>query len=70
MGTVILCTSDDNGKKHTFMLTHMNYMPKLPVNLLSTQVLSEQYIDESGFDKEGTGVYSVYDNHVLFWDYG
>jgi hypothetical protein len=34
MGAVILCTTDDNGKKHTFMLTHVNYMPKLPVNLL------------------------------------
>jgi hypothetical protein len=70
IGTVILCTTDDNGKKHTFMLTHVNYMPKLPVNLLSTWVLSKQYVDENGFDKEGTGVYSVYDNHVLFWDYG
>jgi hypothetical protein len=70
MGTVILCTTDDNGKKHTFMLTHMNCMPKLPVTLLSTRVLSEQYVDENGFDNEGTGVCSVYDNHVLFLDYG
>jgi hypothetical protein len=70
MGTVILCTTDNNGKKHTFTPTHANYMPKLPVNLLSTQVLIKQYIDENGFDKEGTGVFSVYDNHVLFWDYG
>jgi hypothetical protein len=51
------------------MLTHVNYMPKLPVNLLSTLVLRKQYMDENGFDKEGTGVCSVYDNHVLFWDY-
>jgi hypothetical protein len=36
MGTVILCTTDNNGKKHSFTLTHVNYMPKLPVNLLST----------------------------------
>jgi hypothetical protein len=36
MGTVILRTTDDNGKKHSFTLTHVNYMPKLPVNLLST----------------------------------
>ena len=70
MGTVILCTTDDNGKKHTFTLTHMNYMPKSPVILLSTQVLSKQYIDENGFDKEGTEVCSVYNNQVLFWDYG
>jgi hypothetical protein len=69
MGTVILCTTDDNGKKHIFTLTHMNYMPKLPFNLVSTWVLSKQYIDENGFDKGGTRIYSVYDNHVLFWDY-
>ncbi len=53
MGTVILCTTDDNGKKHTFMLTHVNYMPKLPVNLLSTWVHSKQYINKNRFDKEG-----------------
>ncbi len=34
MGTVILCTTDDNSKKHSFTLTHVNYMPKLPINLL------------------------------------
>jgi hypothetical protein len=70
MGTLILCTTDDNGEKHTFVLTHVNYMPKLPVTLLSTQILSKQYVDENGFDKEGTGVCTVYDNHVLFVDYG
>ncbi len=36
MGTVLLKVMDDNGKKHTFMLTHVNYMPNSPVNLLST----------------------------------
>ncbi len=36
MGMVILCTTDDNGKTHSFTLTHVNYMPKLPVNLQST----------------------------------
>ncbi len=36
MGTVLLKVTDDNGKKHTFMLTHVNYMPNFPVNLLST----------------------------------
>jgi hypothetical protein len=70
MGTVILCSTDDNSKNHTFMLTHVNCMPELPVNLLSTWTLSDQYIYENRFDKEGTGVCSVYDNHVLFWDYG
>jgi hypothetical protein len=40
MGIVILWFTDDNRKKHTFTLTHVNYMPKSPVNLLSTRVLS------------------------------
>jgi hypothetical protein len=63
MGAVILCTTDDNGKKHTFTLTHVNYMPKLPVNLLLIWVHSKQYVNKNGFDKEGTGVCSVNDNH-------
>jgi hypothetical protein len=41
METVIHCLTDDNGAKHTFMLTHVNYMPKSPVNILSTRVLSK-----------------------------
>jgi hypothetical protein len=36
MGTVVLRTTDDNGEKHVFTLTHVNYVPQLPVNLLST----------------------------------
>ena len=40
MGTVRLCITDDNGNKHTFTLTHVNYMPTLPANLLSTCILS------------------------------
>jgi hypothetical protein len=36
MGTVVLCTTDNNGKKHVSTLTHVNYLPNLPVNLLST----------------------------------
>ncbi len=51
MGTVVLWLTDDNGDKHTFMLTHMNYMRKSPVNLLSTRVLSEQFMNEHGFDQ-------------------
>jgi hypothetical protein len=34
MVTVILCLTEDNGAKHIFTLTHMNYMPKSPVNIL------------------------------------
>ncbi len=50
MGTVVLWLIDGNGDKHTFTLTHMNYMPKSPVNLLSTRVLSKQFTNEHGFD--------------------
>jgi hypothetical protein len=42
MGMVVLCTTDNNGKKHVFTLTHVNYTPNPPVDLLSTQVLSKQ----------------------------
>ena len=70
MGMVVLCTTDNNGKKHVITLTHVNYIPNLPVNLLSTWVLSKQYVDENGFDKQGTGVWSAYDTHVLIWDHG
>jgi hypothetical protein len=61
MGTVILWLTDDKGVKHTFTLTHVNYMPKSPVNLLSTRVLSEQFTNEHGFDQQGTGISSVLD---------
>jgi hypothetical protein len=40
MGIIVLCLTDNNCDKHTFMLIHMNYMTKSPVNLLSTSVLS------------------------------
>ncbi len=71
MGTVLLKVTDDNGKKHTFTLTHVNYMPNSPVNLLSTQVLCKQFTDkDGGFDKHGTGINSCYDNQTLIWDHG
>ncbi len=70
MGTVILWLTDDIGNKHTFTLTHVDYMPKSPVNLLSTRVLSEQFTDEHGFDSQGTGITSVFDDHILFGDHG
>jgi hypothetical protein len=50
MGTVILRLTDDDGNKHTFTLNHVNYMPRSPGNLLSTRVLSEQFLDKNGFD--------------------
>jgi hypothetical protein len=70
MGTVIFCLTDNNGAKHTFMLTHMNYMPKSPVNILSTGVLSKQSPNENGFDPQGTGITSAFDDHTLFGDHG
>jgi hypothetical protein len=71
MGTILLKVTDDNGKKHMFMLTHVNYMPNSPVNLLSTQILSKQFTDkDGGFDKHGTGIILCYDNHTLIWDHG
>jgi hypothetical protein len=70
MGAVILWLTDDNGNTHTFTLTHVNYMPKSPVNLLSTRVLSKQFTDEHGFDCQSTGITSVFDDHILFWDHG
>ncbi len=66
MGTVILCLTDDNGVKHTFMLIHVNYMPKSPVNILSTRVLSKQFPNENGFDQQGTRITSVFDDHTFF----
>ncbi len=69
MGTVVLQLTYDNGDKHTFMLTHMNYMPESPVNLLSMRVLSEQFTNEHGFDQQGTEISSVFMT-TLFWDHG
>jgi hypothetical protein len=70
MGTVVLRLTDVNGDKHIFMLTHINYMPKSPVNLLSMRVLGKQFTNEHGFDRQGTGISSVFDDHTLFWDHG
>jgi hypothetical protein len=42
MGTVVLCTTDDNGKKHVFTLTHVNffYQRKFSaINMLMRMVL-------------------------------
>ncbi len=61
---------DDNGKKHTFTLTHVNYMPTSPVNLLSTRVLSKQFTDKNGIDMHGTGIHLFYKDHTLIWDHG
>ena len=70
MGTVHLRITDDDGERHKFTMTHVNYMPNSPVNLLSTRVLSQQFTDENGIDSYGTGIHSCYDYHTLIWDHG
>jgi hypothetical protein len=70
IGTVDLQLTDNNGDKHTFMLTHTNHMPKSPANLLSTRVLSKQFTNKHGFDRQSTGISLVFDDHTLFWDHG
>jgi hypothetical protein len=70
MGTVILQLTDDDGDKHTFTLTHVNYLPKSPVNLLSMRVLREQFTNHNGFDWQGMGISSAFDDQTLFWDHG
>ncbi len=70
IGTVIFQITDNDGDKQIFMLTHVNYMPQPPVNLLSSRVLSKQFPNENGFDQKGKGISSVFDNHTLFWNHG
>jgi hypothetical protein len=41
MGTIILQITDNDSDKHTFTLTHVNYTPLSPVNLLSMIALSK-----------------------------
>jgi hypothetical protein len=70
MGTVQLQITDDDGEKHTFTLTHVNYMPTSPVNLFSTCILSKQFTDENRINTHGTGIHSCYEDHTLIWDHG
>ena len=68
MGTVILRLRDNAGIMHEFILTHMNYMPNYPVNLLSLRRLAEHYSNSDGTpDQHGTGINSSYDSHTLYW---
>jgi hypothetical protein len=69
MGTVQLRITDNNGKKHTLTLTHVNYVPNSPVNLLTTRVLSIKFTDENGIDTHGTGIHLCYEDHTLIWDH-
>jgi hypothetical protein len=69
MGMVKLRITDD-GEKHKFTLTHVNYMPTSRVNLLLTRVFSKQFTDANGIDLHGTGIHSCYEDHTLLWDHG
>ena len=69
MGIVLLTLQDDDGLQHTFNLHKVIYMPHSPVNILSTKRLAELFPTISGApDKKGTGVTSLYDDYLLFWD--
>jgi hypothetical protein len=68
-GLVDLCLTDDKGVKHSFALTNVNYLLELPVNILSLWQLAELYPDKNNHpDRTNTGIPSVFDNHILFWD--
>jgi hypothetical protein len=70
MSIVRLQLTDDDGEKHTFILTHVNYMPTSPVNLLSTRLLSKQFTNKRGVNSHGTSIHSCYEDHTLVWDHG
>ncbi len=70
MGTVYLRITDDNGDKHKFTLTHVNYILNSPVNPLSTWVLSKQYSAKTWhWLYKHQDVFSVWHSH-FFWDHG
>jgi hypothetical protein len=69
MGTAILQLRDNKGIMHEFTLTHINYMPKSPVNLLSLWRLAEHYCNSNGIpDQDSTGINSSYNSHTLYWN--
>jgi hypothetical protein len=71
MGTVILWVTDNEGVKHSFTLSNVNYLSDLPVNILSLCHLTKIYPDASGHpDRNGTGITSGYDNHTMYWNKG
>ncbi len=69
MGTITLQLTDDEGVFYSFDLTNVNYLPNSLVNLLLLWKLVELYPDVSDqSDWYGTGIRSVFDDHVLFWN--
>ncbi len=71
MVTVILWVTDNEGVKHSFTLSNVNYLLDLPVNILSLCRLAKLYPDASGHpDRNGMGITSGYDNHTKYWNKG
>ncbi len=69
MGTVILQLRDNEGIMHKFALTHVNFMPKSPVNLSSLWLVAENYCNSDGIpDHDGTGINLCYDSHTFYWN--
>ena len=69
MGNITLRLTDNEGAKHSFALQNVNYLPDLPVNILSLRRLAELYPDDKGHpDRNGTGINSGYDSHTLYWN--
>jgi hypothetical protein len=68
MGKVTLRLRDNKGFMQEFTLTHINYMPKSPVNLLSLWRLAEHYCNSNGIlDQDGTGINLSYNSQTLYW---
>ncbi len=71
MGTVILWVTDNEGVKHSFTLSNVNYLSDSPVNILSLRRLAKLYPDASCHpDRNRMGITSGYDNHTMYWNKG
>ena len=67
MHTVTLWLTDDEGVFHTFDLTNVNCLPNSLVNLLLLWQLAELYPNATDHpDRHGTGIQSVFDDHIFF----
>ena len=57
--------TDDDEKRHIFILENCIYLPDSPVNLLSPRRLAEKFLDADGTPDEDTCITSKYSTHVL-----
>ena len=69
-GTARIHLTDDDSKRHIFLLENCIYLPDSPVNLLSTRRLAEKFLDSEGNPDEETNITSRYSSHVLTWNHG